>query len=178
MVCTDCGTQHGLEAALRDRGNEFNFTYSATVASVPDRSRTKFANWLHNQQSISLQEALARTRNLPVVVVEAAWDHQVQKLRTELDAMSVDLDVRVSGRHPNPVYGPLFNDRLCHASGPAFGEPVLSESGIELPKDWSDELLVCQHCFKQGKLLGEFPEGSCCPNCKQAPVEEIARWMT
>lgn len=178
MVCKSCGTEHGLEYALRDRGPEFHYKYQITATAIPESGRKPLALWLRRCRGISLSEALPLVRNPPIVITQSAEQHQVAAIRAEVELFGATLLIEVSEKYPNPVFGPLLQDRLHYSSGPRH-----TKSGIEmfvqpLSEDTNIDSIVCQHCGEKEVLTDEYPETEKCPACKRLGLIVEKEWIT
>jgi hypothetical protein len=178
LFCRACGTQHGLEAALRDRGTEFHFRCSVSADDVPLSARKKVAQWLRLDRKVTPNEALELARRPPFFLASLAWEHQVDRIRSELEPLGVVLSVQQVEKILNPVFGPVLQDRLRFCDGPAHGEKRNEWHAMEIGTYVRDEILVCQHCKASGTLTWEFAEGEACPSCEVEGISVAAAWIT
>lgn len=125
LVCQACGTQHQLECALRDRGPESYVKYRVTAQAVPFGVMTKLAQWLRRRCQIGVAEALSLVRQPSPVLSPSAWPHEAEAIRKELKPWGIVVDLQECERLPNPMFGPLLQDRLRASKGlPMARSPV------------------------------------------------------
>jgi hypothetical protein len=177
MVCKSCGTQHGLEFALRDRGPEFHSNFKITVTAVPEAARNPLAHWLRRTSNKSLQKALELVRNPPVVIDASAPQHHVDAIRAQIEPMGVTLLVEEVERYPNQIFGPLLQDRLRYAVGPQYVDNRGEWLAHSLEEDTLRDALICQHCGSRGVLVAEFEKSERCPACNAVGVIAEAEWI-
>lgn len=178
LVCKACGTQHGLEAALRDRGSEFIYKYAVNAETVPASGRQKVAQWISRQHKTTLKDALDLARHPPFVVASHVWEPQVDEIRSDLEPLGVVLSTHEVEKIRNSVFGPLLRDRLRFCEGPAYHQQYTTSQAVDLDQYVSDDLLQCQHCAATGSLVWEFRQEDACPSCKQMTMTVESSWIT
>lgn len=194
MVCTACGTQHGLQVALRDRGPEFYEIQRVIVEHVPQPVPPVLVSWIRNKRKLSLADALALARNPPFVLDERTSGQLVERTLDELARAHISARTEVVELERNPIFGPLRVDRLLAADGPSEAERHASPMNREQALDGSsddarrdDHLLSCLHCHSQGTLISEAGfddqlkrknDTVPCPRCKAAALVAESFWIT
>lgn len=196
LVCTSCGTQHGLESALRDRGPEFYEIQKVVVEHVPSPVPPILVKWVRSKKPhFSLADALACARCPPFVLEERMYAEPAARVRDELAALSVVARVELIERERNPIFGPLCASRLCAATGPSTAEhlhsPMPRMQEIAADQDrvgGTFQSLTCLHCGTQGTLIwrtgseeddvAQESEAMPCPRCKTNELLTEGGWIT
>lgn len=186
LVCTECGTQHALEAALRNRGPEYYDFYSLSVESCSAGARQKVVQTLRaaNKQ-LTLAGALEIIRHPPFLLYPCVEEHLVNNLHAELSAIGVTFRTDLVKREANSMFGPILCDLLHYFPGPQYSatseKMLVSQDVLQFEKDGEHTYayLRCQHCNTVGSLVYELPEGATrCPACKMDHLVVEQFWVT
>ena len=184
LVCTNCGTQHSIEIALRDRGPE-HFEYRDVIlTSASNNARVPALKLIRTALSCTPTEARERLDNAPVRLTQRLSPYQIEEWRRNNDTTGLSIEYPVVDVEPNTHYGPIKNDRLLGAATPQMkrNSVDLQEMPVSQPltDDGEIDLAVqrCSNCSAVGTLVGQFDVASPCPNCKQSTLRELSSWIT
>jgi hypothetical protein len=177
-VCRSCGTPHGLEWALHDRGPAFYPLLRVTVTAISNEARSPMALWLRKDRSISLSDALNLVRGVPFIAIDEAHRHQADAVAKELEALGAIVAVEQVGEEPNPVHGPIQDDRLRFVpTGPSTEEHPSRELWPgSISREASE--IACAKCHEIGTLIRSPEELNGCPACKADTLVETGGWIT
>ncbi len=177
LACTGCGTAHTLRTAASSREPEFFYLHEVTVESVPVRGRARFVVWLSRHRKISLIDALAISRRLPLVVSTPSWQRSDRQILSDLQTIGAVLSFRAIDKVPNRNYGPLLlADELSFYETQKQGR--LTRRAVPSARNTPQESLQCQHCSLVGGLVMGFESDSPCPSCKHVPMQLVSTSIT
>lgn len=186
LVCSACGTQHALEAALRNRGSEYDYFYSLTVESLPATARQKVIQILRAaNKELTLAGTLELVRHPPFLLYPCVSEPVVERLKSGLLALDVSFRTEVVKQESNSMFGPLLCDLLHYFPGPQYSataeKMLVSKDVLRLEKEGEHtfQYLHCQHCNIKGSLVYDLPQGATrCPACKSDSLIVEQFWVT
>ena len=177
FACRACGTAHTLRTAASSREPEFFYLQEVTVESVPVRGRARFVLWLSRHRRISLIDALALSRRVPLVVSTPSWQRSDHQILSDLKTIGAVLSFRAIDKVRNRNYGPvLVDDELSFYERQNQGQ--LTRRTVPSTPHTPQKFLQCQHCSLVGGLVMGFESHSPCPSCKHVPMQLVSTSST
>ncbi len=184
LMCRNCGTEHAVEIALRDRGPERFTLFDVSLISVEDSRQVEAIRVLQARFDLETSEAREAIHSLPMPIARRVDPHIAEELKQAFSPFAA-LEVVEVESESNPNHGPLQPDRFLSGKVARFGDRVLLEeisvTGITRGPNAEFDLDVqsCANCGDTGSLLGDPLEvGNTCPHCGECSVECVESWTT
>ena len=184
LVCKNCGAQHAIEIALRDRGPEQFEHCDVVLTAAPDDERIAALKLIRNTFDCTPAEAKAKLATLPLVLKQRLLPSHLEEWRQQHDTSGLMIDYPVVDSEPNSVFGPLKKDRLLGASQPCFGSDNINLEELPMCMPLTEEGLIhltiqsCSACSCVGTLTREFELNQACPHCGKNDLVEVSSWIT
>jgi hypothetical protein len=177
LVCVKCGTEHAIEIALRDRGPRIVRRFDVSLIRIEESKRVEALHILTTRFDMDSTEANDALGEIPLVIASRA-DSMLADELTMLFQTVGSVEVKEVGSIPNPLYGPMRQDRFLSGRRPRFDDVAtlaeITPTGARLgPNGELDlEIQVCASCGARGSLEGNPGEiGRACPHCGRISLE-------
>ena len=179
LICDSCGTEHTIQIAMSDRGQEFYYDWQILILDVPNETRTKLVMYLKKLLGLELKSSKELLKKTPIILEKTFNTTEKDKVLSSLTGIGVTCKTELFTKTRNESYGPILKDLLKGRKGNEWIEQKIHGETQGQTQQFDLSKQKCMTCHQVGTLRSELPENySTCPCCKQQTLVENGGYVT